>query len=52
MIVCICNNVTEGEIAACINEGQTLEECVLHLHVGEYCQKCLEILPNLFPEEE
>ncbi len=52
MIVCICNNVSEDEISTCINEGQTLDECVLRLHLGEYCQKCLDVLPKLFPEED
>jgi bacterioferritin-associated ferredoxin len=52
MIVCICNKVSEEDIETCLYEGQTLEEIKVRLHIGEYCQKCLEVLPELFPELE
>jgi bacterioferritin-associated ferredoxin len=47
MIVCICNNISEHQIQECIQEGHTLEEIKLRLHLAEYCGKCIPYSEHL-----
>lgn len=52
MIICICNNISEHDIKTELDSGQSLEEVIIRLHIGEYCKKCIEYLNTQYADKD
>ncbi len=52
MIVCVCRNVSDRDIAQAIRDGcETFDELLFELDIGSQCGLCYDYAKQIFEEQ-